>query len=339
MSVEDELIVPKGMEVQVEEWKLAPGRLVDGTLHCSGQLGFDASGTLPDDAEAQITNAFEALKAVLAAAGASFDDVVEMSSFHVGLQDQLEAFGRVRDRYLRAPYPAQTAVGVAELGAPGALVEINVKARVPGERASRAREAAPDFFELAFGQRAHRALRPDPVPEELIEKILRAGTHAPSAKNTQPWRFVVVRDEAVRKAIGEHARAAWVGFARDASDDQDDPIFQDVDRWAMGGLAEAPVIIVLCGDTTCMPADQMGSSVYPAAQNILLAASALGLGSLMSNLPLYSPDGGFAKTLGLPDHIVPFATLPIGYPARKLGKPRRRPVSEITSRDRWGNAW
>lgn len=199
----------------------------------------------------------------------------------------------------------------------------------------------PGYFEVACHQRAHRALLPDSVPEALIEKILVAGTHAPSAKNCQPWRFVVVQDPKIRKRIGDGARAAWLAFARGTTpaEDQSDPGFKDVDRWAMGGLAEAPVIIVLCGDTKVLPLDQMGSSIYPAAQNILLAAAALGLGSLMSSLPLYAPDGAFAKTLGLPDHIVPLATLPIGYPARKLGRPRRRPISELTSRDRYGNAW
>lgn len=197
----------------------------------------------------------------------------------------------------------------------------------------------PGFFEVVCNQRAHRALLPEPVPEALIERILEAGTHAPSAKNTQPWRFVVVQDPALRAQIGACARAAWEGFARATHDDFSDPIFQDVDRWAMGGLAEAPVIIVLCGDTQVLPLEQMGSSIYPAAQNILLAAAALGLGSLMSSLPLYAPDGAFAKLLGLPAHIVPLATLPIGHPARKLGRPRRRPIAELTSRDRFGNRW
>ena len=124
------MIVPKGMEVQADEWKLAPGHRVGDTLYCSGQLGIGADGQVPDDLEAQITNAFEALGAVLRAAGGSFDDVVEMSSFHVGLQAQLEVFAQVRDRYIHSPYPAQTAVGVAELGVPGALIEIKIVAQL-----------------------------------------------------------------------------------------------------------------------------------------------------------------------------------------------------------------
>ena len=140
----------------------------------------------------------------------------------------------------------------------------------------------------------------------------------------------------MRKALSDGARAAWEGFARATTRDQTTRTFKDVDRWAMGGLGEAPVIIVLCGDTQVLPLDQMGSSIYPAAKNILLAAIALGLGSLMSSLPIFAPDNGLARTLGLPEHIVPLATLPIGYPARKLGPPRRQPIADHTSRDRYG---
>ena len=72
---------------------------------------------------------------------------------------------------------------------------------------------------------------------------------------------------------------------------------------------------------------------------LALASAALGLGSLMSNLPIYAPGGTFAEALGLPEHIVPLAVLPIGYPARKLGKPRREPIATRTSRDRFGTPW
>ena len=200
-------------------------------------------------------------------------------------------------------------------------------------------DSTPSYFELVGSQRAQRELKPDPVPEDLIEQILEAATHAPSAMNSQPWRFVVVQDASVRRAIADGARAAWEGFARGMTDDQTTPGFKAVDRWAMSGLAKAPVIIVLCGDTQVLPLEQMGSSIFPAAQNILLAANALGLGSLMSNLPIFAPGGTFAEALGLPEHIVPLATLPIGYPARKLGRPRRKPIREVTSRDRFAAPW
>ena len=197
----------------------------------------------------------------------------------------------------------------------------------------------PSYFEVACNQRAYRRLSPEPIPESLIEKILLAATFAPSARNLQPWHFIVVQDAAVRKQIGDGARAAWEGFARATTKDQTTHTFKEVDRWATGGLAEAPVIIVLCGDTGVLPLDQMGSSIYPAAQNILLAAAALGLGSLMSSLPIFAPEGGLATTLGLPETVVPLATLPIGYPARPLGPPKREPFQTRTSRDRYGHPW
>lgn len=205
----------------------------------------------------------------------------------------------------------------------------------------------PAFFDVVLHQRAYRELRPDPVPEALIEQILRAGTHAPSAMNKQPWHFVVVQDAEQRRQIAEGTAAAWAAYAASASSsaaahpaqDREDPLFLEAERWATQGLAVAPVILVVCGDTTLMPLEDMGSSIYPAAQNILLAASALGLGSLMASLPIYAPDGAFARVLALPSHIVPLATLPVGYPVRPLGRPRREAIQTRTSRDRFGQPW
>jgi nitroreductase len=197
----------------------------------------------------------------------------------------------------------------------------------------------PSFFEVALSQRAYRNLKSDPVPDDLIEKILKAGTHAPSAVNKQPWHFVVVQDTDVRQKISQGTSEAWHAYAKTQAQDPNDPLFKAAERWATEGLTHAPVIIVVCGDTQVMPFEEMGSSIFPAAQNILLAASALGLGSLMASLPIFAPDGAFARALELPDHIMPLATLPIGYPVKTLGKPRRRPVAEVASRDRFGQTW
>ena len=125
-----ETIVPAGYETQVEEWGLAPAVRVGDTLYCSGQIGFEPDGTLPAEAEVQIANAFDHVAAVLAAAGATFADVVELTSFHVGLIEQLGVYAEVRNRYIGAEPPAQTAIGVAELGFPGAIIELKVTAVV-----------------------------------------------------------------------------------------------------------------------------------------------------------------------------------------------------------------
>lgn len=122
------VVIPKGYESQYEAWNLAPAYRVDRTIYCSGQLGFAVDGSLPDDPEEQLTNAFEHMKAVLEGAGASLEDVVKLNSYHVGLQEQLATFVKVRANYFKEPYPAQTAVGVAALAMPGAIVELDATA-------------------------------------------------------------------------------------------------------------------------------------------------------------------------------------------------------------------
>jgi enamine deaminase RidA (YjgF/YER057c/UK114 family) len=121
-------IAPPGYEVQVDVWKLAPAVVVGDWFQCSGQLGFAADGSLPADAKTQFDNVFGHVKTLLEAAGFTTSDVVEIASFHVGLQAELGTFAEARDRYFSEPYPAQTAVGVAELALPGALLEVKVTA-------------------------------------------------------------------------------------------------------------------------------------------------------------------------------------------------------------------
>src|SRR4051794_17350964 len=196
-----------------------------------------------------------------------------------------------------------------------------------------------EFFELAHGQRAHRFLRPDPIPEELIDRILDVATKAPSAQNMQPWEFVVVQDATTRAAIADHAKEMWENFAREYSRPDDDTYqWSDTDKWAMGAFAQAPVIIVVCGDTNAIPSELLGSSIFPAVQNMLLAAMDLGLGSLLSTLPIFQP-GGASAILGLPENIVPLAAIPIGWPARQLGPPKRISYVAKTFRDRYGTPW
>jgi enamine deaminase RidA (YjgF/YER057c/UK114 family) len=113
--------------------------VIDGQhVRCSGMIGVEltentslAKASVPADPEAQFALAFDNLKEVLAAAGASFADVTEMTTFHVGLQQHMRTFMKVKDRYLAEPYPAWTAIGITELAVPGALVEIRITARLP----------------------------------------------------------------------------------------------------------------------------------------------------------------------------------------------------------------
>lgn len=194
------------------------------------------------------------------------------------------------------------------------------------------------FFEVVLAQRAQRDLLPDPVPDEVVERLLLAATHAPSAENLQPWVFVVVRDPALRARIGELAAALWRAGARGHAQRRLSPrLFADVDRWASGGLAVAPVIVVACGDGAVAEPRSLAASVFPAVQNLCLAAAALGLGSVLTTLPTF--DGGLARLLELPPSIEPMAVVPIGWPRRPLGPPRRAPVAAKAHRDRFGHPW
>ena len=123
-----EAIIPKGMEAVYEKIRYAPGVRVGDTIYVSGQIGRDAQMRLVEDHEAQIVQAFENLKLVLEAAGASMDDIVDLTTFHTDMRE-LALFMQVRDRYLKRDFPAWTAIGAASLGGqPGYIVEIKAVA-------------------------------------------------------------------------------------------------------------------------------------------------------------------------------------------------------------------
>jgi len=125
-----DVVIPKGMENYYEQYHFAPAVRDGDRLYCSGVIGVGADGKASDDPETQFTQAFELLKSVLTTAGGSLKDVMEMTTFHVGLRTHLPAFMKVKDRYLQEPYPAWTAIGITELAFPGGLVEIKVIARL-----------------------------------------------------------------------------------------------------------------------------------------------------------------------------------------------------------------
>jgi enamine deaminase RidA (YjgF/YER057c/UK114 family) len=112
-----------------EEWHFSPVLMSGDFAFLSGQTGTRPDGTVASDPEQQFRDAFGFLKANLSPAGLSFDDVVEMTTYHVDLRQHLALFVKVKDAYIGAPYPAWTAVGVIELITEGTLVEIRVIAR------------------------------------------------------------------------------------------------------------------------------------------------------------------------------------------------------------------
>ena len=123
------VVIPSEMKAMYDNFHFAPAVKDGDRLFCSGVIGMGPDGKAASDPETQFTQAFESLKSVLAAAGASLGDIVDLTTFHVGLQANMRAFTKVKDRYVSAPYPAWTAIGISELAFPGGLVEIKAVAR------------------------------------------------------------------------------------------------------------------------------------------------------------------------------------------------------------------
>ena len=196
------------------------------------------------------------------------------------------------------------------------------------------------FFDVARRQRAHRDFASAPVGDDVVERVLEYATYAPSAENSQPWVFVVVRDDATRAAIADLAERAWAAGAKAFSEGRiDAKLLAEVDHGiAGGGFRTAPVVIVVCADLgRCLPAT-VGSSIFPATQNLLLAAGALGLGSALTTLGAVA-GSELREVLALPESVVPQAIVPLGYPGRALGLSHRDPVAGRIHRDRYGKAW
>ena len=196
-----------------------------------------------------------------------------------------------------------------------------------------------DVFEAMGTARAMRFFKPDPVPQELIDKVLWAATRASSPNNTQGWDFIVVTDADVRRKLGD----LFKPFA-DRVASMPTPA-SAVDRRTLAGahnlganMGNFPCIIFVCG-RNIYPADNpretfMYSAMYAASQNLIVAARALGLGAAFTTL-----QGMFEKQireiLNIPDEIYIGTTIPLGYPDGPTGPVSRKDVSEVVHVNGW----
>jgi len=198
---------------------------------------------------------------------------------------------------------------------------------------------AIELLAVMRSQRACRAFRDEPVSDDLLATVLEAATCAPSAENRQPWEFVVVRDPLRRAEIGALILRAWEGGGREFAAARLEPgLLEDVDAGARGGVASAPVHVVVAADLERGLEQTIGSSIFPAVQNLLLAATALGLGSVLTTIATAFA-AELAALVALPPHVRPVAVVPIGWPARSLGPGRRAPFAEHTAREQYGTPW
>lgn len=197
--------------------------------------------------------------------------------------------------------------------------------------------AEASMLDVMRSQRACRDFADAPVSDADLATIIEAASHAPSAENRQPWIFVIVDDPVVRRDIDELGRHVWAAGGRNHAEASLSPsFFAAVDRFFTAGHGGAARLVVIAGDgRDGSHPSLLASSVFPAVQNLLLAASALGYGSTMTTLAAQAP-AELGKILDLPGKVLPLAAIPIGRPARALGPPRRRPVREIAHRNRFG---
>lgn len=125
-----QVVIPQWMQPIYDNFHYAPAVIVGDQLRCSGMIGIRPDLSVPEDPTEQITLAFENLRGLLGEVGLTFADVVEMTTYHVGLSEQIDRFVAVKDTFVSVPYPAWTAVGISELAIPGAVVEIRITARL-----------------------------------------------------------------------------------------------------------------------------------------------------------------------------------------------------------------
>jgi len=197
-----------------------------------------------------------------------------------------------------------------------------------------------DLLAVVHAQRACRTFSERPVDDDVLATVLDAATFAPSAENRQPWVFIVVRDADRRARLHDLTQRAWEGGGRAFAETRLTPgLLADVEHGiAGGGYRGAPVLVVVAADLErCHPAT-VAASIFPAVQNLLLAAQAAGLGSALTTLTTHLADE-LRALCDLPEHVVAQAVVPLGYPARPLGPPRREPFADHTYRDRFGVPW
>lgn len=214
--------------------------------------------------------------------------------------------------------------------------------------AATAGEREPGLFEVMYSTRAMRRLKPDPVPQEILLRLIEAAIQAPTPSNTQLWRWVIVLDADQKRKLGALNRTAVTVYLQRGSAliTPETPAeaakaarSRAALEWQAEHFHESPAIVVACADAdpAMTPAGRRAAgaiTIWPAIQNLLLAARALGLGATPTTLGLTDRDASRA-VLNLPDEIEAHALIPVGYPIGHFGPVSRPPVTRVIRFDRW----
>ncbi len=200
---------------------------------------------------------------------------------------------------------------------------------------------ANDLFYAIHHTRAMRRLKSDPVPDDVLMKLIDAANQGPTGSNKQNASWIVVRDPSQKQKLADLNRTAvdaYVGNPDDVAPDMRGIV--NAVMWQRDHFHEIPALLIPCLEFEQPPTGtwsagaSAGGSIWPAVQNLLLAARALGLGAALTTLGL--SDRPAAKAvLGLPDTVEPFAIIPVGYPTGNFGPVTRKPLEEIVHYDRW----
>jgi nitroreductase len=212
------------------------------------------------------------------------------------------------------------------------------------------------LYEAMRTTRAVRRLRPDPIPDQVLRRVLEAATWGPSGGNRQAWRIIVVRAPALKQDLGRRYQLAWTEYSggnRAALAANPETALSRTARTLAAGdylaahMHETPAILVLCFDPRGLaitdralgrPSVVGGASLYPAVQNLLLACRAEGLGCVLTTL-LCAQEPEIRGLLALPEPWGTAAFIPIGYPVGQGHGPLvRRPLEEMAYADRFGTA-
>jgi nitroreductase len=185
--------------------------------------------------------------------------------------------------------------------------------------------------------RAIRRYTDEPVSDDDLREILWYAGRAPSGSNRQRFRFLVLRDGersvVARRLLGEAFRAGW--NAKRKADGYRPSRFADSMQRYVDRFEQTPIVVLVCLDRYRDPDPMEGASVYPACQNLLLAARAFGYGGALTMWHLMVEDE-LRETLEIPDHVALSACITLGVPEGRHGPLKRKPVAEVTFVDRWG---
>lgn len=194
-------------------------------------------------------------------------------------------------------------------------------------------------------QRAIRRLKPDPVDDRLVLRLIELALRAPTGSNAQNWEFVIVKDPKLKKRLARVNQLAWQFYGRvgrwiTRHDPKRQRIVNAV-QWQADHFEEVPVIVVACLKGRYVPflhvsATSYFGSIYPAVQNLLLAARAVNLGATLTTISLWNLLS-VRKIIGLPWNITPCAVIPLGWPMGRYGPTTRKSVNEVISFDRFGS--